>query len=63
MLPKLALMGVLAGLLVPAATHAEGDIEYHYGFTMGTNIGGVGEKEIEISARAATCRAINKRLH
>ena len=47
MLPKLALMGVLAGLLVPAATHAEDDIEYHYGFTTGTNIGDVGEKEIE----------------
>ena len=47
MLPKLALMGVLAGLLVPTATCADDDIEYHFGFTTSTNIGDVGEKEIE----------------
>ena len=68
MLPKLALMGVLAGLLVPSATYAEDDIEYHYGFTTGTNIGDVGEREIEsrlegrIGKRVGSYGALSKKV-
>ena len=65
---KLAWIGVLAGLLIPAVTYADDDIEYHFGFTTGTNIGDLGEKEIEsrlegrFGKRAGSYGALSKKV-
>ena len=66
--PKLALIGLLVGLLVPAVTYADDDTEYHFGFTTGTNIGDLGEKEIEsrlegrFGKRAGSYSALSKKV-
>jgi hypothetical protein len=45
MLPKVVLIAALA--MVTAVAHADDDTEYHFGFLAATNIGDLGEKEIE----------------
>ena len=65
--PKLAWTSVLVGLLMPAVSYAD-DTEYHFGFTTGTNIGDLGEKEIEsrlegrFGKRAGSYSALSKKV-
>ena len=65
--PELAWTSVLVGLLMPAVSYAD-DTEYHFGFTTGTNIGDLGEKEIEFrlegrfGKRAGSYSALSKKV-
>jgi hypothetical protein len=43
--PLVALAAVLA--MAATAVHADDDTEYHYGFMVGTDVGAVGEKELQ----------------